>query len=689
MRHVIKKQRINLKLASVQPFSNQQEVYQLQRQVSEVYRKKIIPLMDRCFESLGTTDSVYRINQMVLELGELRAHCLEDDLIAQVSKQLPLVLAHHIKKQAPVLPTTLKISKQLSDFDQLVYFLRTGTLAWWANGQTGPEWEQKVEQLIKQSPRAIQQVIQEILPKETLLKRLIYQFSDRLLSKILRLFMPNSFPFDRVVHPDWGKIFGRLPQFRSFPKKQVRLELWQARFLTFTFNPGRSSSLNQYYRDILLYLAACCRTPYPNLLNEIITTVSTDPKSFQERGVKAIVLQLQNETQVSTALPSNQSKDASDIELLHNSFQTDTLMGMLSKGTPLPKKERKHRLSQLSRTAPGSIKALSLETIEAESDFQQLQNDTKVSTTLPSNLPKAASDIELLHDPLQTDTLLKGIPPQKKSEWKRRLSQLSRTAPGSNKALSLETMAPGPIKALSLETMEAESISQQRGAQLSRAFPDSIKALSLEMIEAESFFQQRGSQLPGGILEQAAFQEQWQSSVETSPFSDSQEVYLENSGLVTLWPFLEEFFQTFGLVQEKQFVDASAQERGVLLLQYMVSGVFEMLEYQLPLNKLLCGMELSDPVFPQLDITPQERDETEDLLTAVIQHWSTLKQMSIDRFRAMFLLREGVLLKRDELWLVRVKEEPFDILMKGLPWSIQTVTLPWLDDPLITEWSSD
>ncbi|NEQ87206.1 MAG: hypothetical protein F6K26_46415 [Moorea sp. SIO2I5] len=169
-------------------------------------------------------------------------------------------------------------------------------------------------------------------------------------------------------------------------------------------------------------------------------------------------------------------------------------------------------------------------------------------------------------------------------------------------------------------------------------------------------------------------------------FSDSDEIYIYNAGLILLWPFLNRFFVKIGLVQDKIFINTISAQQAALLLQYLVDNSTEIPEHSLPLNKILCGIDLLEPIDPNLEITEQERAECENLLSAVIQNWSILKNTSIEGFRTAFLQRNGIVRVRDGSWLLQVERKTYDILLDRIPWSIRVVKLPWMDNILYVEW---
>ena len=169
-------------------------------------------------------------------------------------------------------------------------------------------------------------------------------------------------------------------------------------------------------------------------------------------------------------------------------------------------------------------------------------------------------------------------------------------------------------------------------------------------------------------------------------FADADSVYIENSGLVILWPFLERFFDRLQLLHERKFVGVAAQHRAAGLLQYVVTEDPSPPEYQMLLNKMLCGMGPDDILDFGPAVTEVETQECASLLSAVIENAPVLRNMSHQGFRGSFLLRKGALSARDGSWLLRVERETFDIVPDRFPWSFNWIKLPWMDVPLAVEW---
>ncbi len=169
-------------------------------------------------------------------------------------------------------------------------------------------------------------------------------------------------------------------------------------------------------------------------------------------------------------------------------------------------------------------------------------------------------------------------------------------------------------------------------------------------------------------------------------FSDSEEIYIQNAGLVLAWPYLDSLFKTAGLVKEGAFIGKKEQEQALGLLHYMVYGTKEYAEHDCVLDKILCSVELEEPVYTNHFFKGNEYEECNRLCAALIFNWPAVKDMSVPALREMFLKREGVLVWQGSNWLLRIEQKTHDILLNQLPWSINVIKLPWMEKPLMVEW---
>ena len=168
--------------------------------------------------------------------------------------------------------------------------------------------------------------------------------------------------------------------------------------------------------------------------------------------------------------------------------------------------------------------------------------------------------------------------------------------------------------------------------------------------------------------------------------SEDHSIPVPNAGIVLLWPYLQMFFIELGFVEGKEFVDAKAQERAVQILHFIVSNQEFGEEWEWPLLKLMCGLQLHDFVDSQFELSDKEKQESENLLKSVIRNWSVLKNTSPATLQASFLRREGLIKKEQDGWIVHIERTGIDVLLDKITWPISVIRLPWNDYMIHVQW---
>lgn len=161
---------------------------------------------------------------------------------------------------------------------------------------------------------------------------------------------------------------------------------------------------------------------------------------------------------------------------------------------------------------------------------------------------------------------------------------------------------------------------------------------------------------------------------------------VSNAGLVLAAPFLPYFFKGLGLVENKQFLSPEAQNRGALLLQALLDDSFSYEESDLVLNKIICGIDPTEPIEVSFSPSESEKEEIKNLLDAMVSQWSALKSTSGESMAKGFFPREGSLKRTGRGYQLTVPRLSIDILLNRLPWAISIIKLPWMNETLFTEW---
>jgi hypothetical protein len=175
-----------------------------------------------------------------------------------------------------------------------------------------------------------------------------------------------------------------------------------------------------------------------------------------------------------------------------------------------------------------------------------------------------------------------------------------------------------------------------------------------------------------------------------SQFTATERFSVSHAGLILLWPFLPHFFSALNLIDKDAFHDKQSQYKACMLLLYVALGDdLELFEGHLPVIKLLCGLELTEWVDIQTDITQHDMDEADHMLEAAIGHAPMWSGLSLAGLRQAYLQRPGILSIRDGNWLLQVERQNYDILIDRLPWSNNLIKLPWLEHLIFVEWQQD
>ena len=166
------------------------------------------------------------------------------------------------------------------------------------------------------------------------------------------------------------------------------------------------------------------------------------------------------------------------------------------------------------------------------------------------------------------------------------------------------------------------------------------------------------------------------------------DIYLNNSGLILLHPYLPMLFERLDYLDETKNWLPEKAECAVLLLQKMVQPQGEIQEIDLPLNKLLCGLPLTEPASTDFSPTDQELEMCNSLLTAIMQQWQPMQNSSIEAFREAWLQRFGKLAEQEEKWELVVEKKAYDVLLSSLPFSISLIKNRWMKKSIVVNWAS-
>ena len=163
-------------------------------------------------------------------------------------------------------------------------------------------------------------------------------------------------------------------------------------------------------------------------------------------------------------------------------------------------------------------------------------------------------------------------------------------------------------------------------------------------------------------------------------------VSVYNAGMILCWPFFGRFFAALGLVEQGKFKGQQAEERAVQLLQYLATGLTEFEEWDLSLNKVLCGVPMNTPIAPSFVITLEEEEMVNKLINGTIFNWEKMRGTRLETFRETFFMRTGMLYEKDNRWELIVERKAYDLLLDTLTWNITMINLSMMKKRLNVQW---
>lgn len=161
---------------------------------------------------------------------------------------------------------------------------------------------------------------------------------------------------------------------------------------------------------------------------------------------------------------------------------------------------------------------------------------------------------------------------------------------------------------------------------------------------------------------------------------------VRNAGMILLWPGIPSLLETCDLTRNGSFISGAAAERAVLLLQYAVDGRKEIPEFELPLNKILCGLTTDTPVATVFEPTATEKGAIQELLQSVITEWGALKGSTPEALQLNYLQRTGIIMPKGDHWQLDIERQTADVLLDRIPWGIGVIKLPWMNHIVYTTW---
>ncbi len=154
------------------------------------------------------------------------------------------------------------------------------------------------------------------------------------------------------------------------------------------------------------------------------------------------------------------------------------------------------------------------------------------------------------------------------------------------------------------------------------------------------------------------------------------------SGIALLYPFLPPALRERGWWTNR--VEATHPTAAAFIF-YACTGRSATDYRELTFCLRVCGLTLSDAA----GISPLSADDktaAEHMLQTAITMAPALGNITPDSFRESFLTRWGNVLRSNNMPALYTEGRTYDLLLERLPWSINWIHLPWLQQPIAVYW---
>ena len=607
---------------------NLADVWELQETMGQLLQQRAMADLETLFDALAGSDEVIRFDQVIVDLGAISAHDLEDEFVPTLVKAMQEALGDRLiqaQLQRDSEHTPVRQPRTGADWEVLIYFLQYGRLPWWQTETHWPTWLTRWQAVIAQSS-SWQQPLLQILSDDAVAQRLA-QFPPTFCHQLIR-----------QLHPSGITALALMAQAH---------QLAAALGLSTSVQAILETVATQLTFDELKAISSPT-TPFPALRwmqrwlasLQQLKSAPVPPSVWMRRWQKLRSL----------------TSGAALTDVTHRQLRAELKNIPVAERTLWQRAIEQAFVTESSTAVARDSRPTATPSLDGDDPLPNESNGPLVSpeTGEAGNLEATAST-----ETSEPETIAPAT-----SEPRTHKPETGETG----------TIAPETYES---DTRESDSLASETSA------PEVPETVANRQVAQET--EASGNPLDLIFPNTSATR---QAGPRLSPEEAASGIYIRQAGLVLLHPFLAAYLRKMGLVDDEAFGDDVAQQTAIYLLHYLATGQRSAPEYELVLPKLLCGWCLEDAIAPNIPLTEEALTEADNLLQTVINYWDALKNTSPDGLREGFLQRDGKLIRIDgQGWKLQVEQMAIDVLMTRLPWGVSMVKLPWKDELLTVEWT--
>jgi hypothetical protein len=164
---------------------------------------------------------------------------------------------------------------------------------------------------------------------------------------------------------------------------------------------------------------------------------------------------------------------------------------------------------------------------------------------------------------------------------------------------------------------------------------------------------------------------------------------ISNAGIVLLSSYFPMLFKKLGLLNKSgnDFKDIESKICAVFAIQYLskkrmsdVSGI------DFYLNGILVNYPYATALSTDYTFLQHEITVLDKFLRDVKMSWNRIQNTSIVAMQYTFFIRDGIIEEKEDKWILTVKPNPFDMLIKYVPFEFHNIKYPWMKKSIEVMW---
>ncbi len=663
-RHLVYKQKVTLHL------SKKDEAYAFQERVSRLLQNDLKNSLEKILDKIFPSDKIIRIDSLQLDLGNINALNFETEFKAQFITELTKSLSEKKEKLSTTQGGETELSKAQSLKNALIFFLEKGYLPWYSSVAKKAGWEDEILNTLSASEYQYLSnwMKSNYQDNPVIIERLISQFSDKFIGELLLKTIPA---FDEP----WTSVSGDYLFILSSIGKNTLSAADQT-------ETSDAEDLNEVSNNFLADSPAV-RAKIWQCVFDILLDVKYEDPAFEvldlllaHYDIQSKHIQAVNEKEINKGLKTKTVKQA--FKKLTAFFKADNAKNKAGSKSLHDKNDANNAGADNSSPKDTNVDKDSNTTNEIAVQNKTSENNTGNDKS-QSDTPGFDQNIKAATDKEDESREITGdVHPEKRKKDESK-GEDNDIAERNN--VSDHDNASALNKGRKSTGENDENISAERKSSLDDGTDDTtIKGIGTSSASGNS---------DESLNRLASVKKPLKNGIPTpkrNSISEGEVISVINCGIIMLHPFLKPYFEGLDIFKDGKFINEDARGRAVLLLNYLATGETGAAEFDLTLQKILCGHPMEDTLPAAIKLSRKEKTESDNLLSTVINYCEPLKNTSIEGFRSTFLQRNGRLESKESGWLLTVEQKTVDILLGKLPWGFSTIRLSWMQNMLSVDW---